>query len=50
VLQVNGIDYNEVFEVKPDSTKPSDLKRLLYNKEVGFISASYYDGRSLELE
>ncbi|WP_196268114.1 hypothetical protein [Pontibacter sp. 172403-2] len=50
VLQVNGANYTNVFEVKPDSTKPTDLKRLLYNKEAGFISAEYYDGRLLQLE
>lgn len=50
VLQVNGTTYNNVFEVEPDSTKPSDLKRLLYNKEAGFISIEYYDGRLLQLQ
>ncbi|WP_242920095.1 hypothetical protein [Pontibacter liquoris] len=46
-LQVNGVNYNNVFEVKLDSTKASDLKRLLYSKEKGFISVEYYDGKKL---
>lgn len=48
-LNVNGADYNNVYEITPDSTKPAGVKRLLYSKEKGFISISFYDGRMLQL-
>ncbi|WP_242928691.1 hypothetical protein [Pontibacter vulgaris] len=49
-LDLNGFTYNNVFEVKADSTKATSLKRLLFNKEFGFLSLEMYDGRKLDLK
>ena len=50
-VEVNSTVYSNVFEViKTDSSKATNLKRLLFNKEFGFISVEYYDGRKLELK
>lgn len=47
-LEVNNTLYTNVFEiVKSDSTKATDLKRLLFNKDFGYISVEYYDGKKL---
>jgi hypothetical protein len=49
-LTINDVAYNNVFEiVKTDSTKTTNLKRLRFNKEFGFLSAEYYDGKKLQL-
>ncbi|MCC9137858.1 hypothetical protein ACFSKU_01810 [Pontibacter silvestris] len=48
-LNVNGQDYNNVYEINSDSTKDTGIKRLLYSKEKGFISIDFYDGRKLQL-
>jgi hypothetical protein len=45
---INNTLYSNVFEVvKTDSTKTTNLKRLLFNKEVGFLSVEYYNGKKL---
>lgn len=48
--EVNEVTYSNVFEVvKTDSSKASNLKRLLFNQEHGFLSLELYDGKKLEL-
>ncbi|MBD1395569.1 hypothetical protein H9Q13_00185 [Pontibacter sp. JH31] len=50
-LDVNNTLYTNVFEVtNPDGSKATNMKRLLFNKEFGFISVEYYDGKKLELK
>ena len=46
-LEVDGTVYNNVFEVKKDSTAATSVKRILFNKEVGFISVELYGGKKL---
>ncbi|MHC2990483.1 hypothetical protein OB13_02385 [Pontibacter sp. HJ8] len=49
-LTINNVAYSNVFEiVKTDSTKTTNLKRLRFNKQFGFLSAEYYDGKKLQL-
>lgn len=48
-LDVNNTTYTDVFEiVKTDNAKETNLKRLLFNKEFGFLSVEYFDGKKLE--
>ncbi len=49
-IDVNGFTYNNVFEVKADSTKATSLKRLLFNKDFGVLSLETYDGKKLFLK
>jgi len=46
-LPVNGKTYPDVFEIKKDSTANNTVKRILYNKQVGFISVEFYGGKKL---
>ncbi|WP_018478556.1 hypothetical protein [Pontibacter roseus] len=47
---VNNNLYSEVFEVvRTDSSKTTNLKRILFNKEFGFLSVEYYNGKKLQL-
>lgn len=48
--EVGGYLYNEVYEILPDSTKPSDVKRVLFNPTHGFLYVGYYNGKFLELK
>jgi hypothetical protein len=48
-LEVNGYDYLNVYEVKPDSVKANSVKKILFNKEFGFLLVDFYDGRQLRL-
>ncbi|WP_106219187.1 hypothetical protein [Pontibacter ummariensis] len=51
-LEVNGKTYASVFEVKPGnntaSPQPTDVKRILFNKEQGFLSIEFHNGKKLE--
>lgn len=48
-LEVNNKEYSDVFEVvKTDDSKETNVKRLLFNKEFGYLSVEYFDGRKLE--
>ncbi|NEM99235.1 hypothetical protein [Pontibacter burrus] len=47
--EVGGYLYNEVYEVLQDSTKPSDVKRVLYNPTHGILYVGFYNGKFLEL-
>ncbi|MDX5419734.1 MAG: hypothetical protein LPK09_11005 [Hymenobacteraceae bacterium] len=50
-VEVNNTLYTNVFEViNTDATKATNMKRLLFNKEFGFLSVEYYDGKKLELK
>lgn len=50
-VEVNNTLYSNVFEViNTDGSKATNMKRLLFNKEFGFISVEYYDGKKLELK
>ena len=48
-LEVNGIQYFDVFEVNPDSLKTNSVKQILFNKQYGFLQVDFYDGRQLRL-
>ncbi|WP_299707607.1 hypothetical protein [uncultured Pontibacter sp.] len=48
--EINETTYNNVFEVvKTDSSKTENLKRLLFNKEHGFLGVELFNGKKLEL-
>ena len=50
---INGLNYQDVFEIKYDSTsstKTGELKHLYFNKENGFIEVKYFGGKSLQLQ
>jgi len=46
---VNGLQYFNVFEIKPDSLRPSSVKQILFNKQFGFLYVGFYDGKSLTI-
>lgn len=48
-LEVNGYDYLDVYEVTPDSVKSNSVKKILFNKQFGFLLVDFYDGRQLRL-
>ncbi|GAA4438261.1 hypothetical protein GCM10023188_33450 [Pontibacter saemangeumensis] len=47
-LAVNDKMYYDVFEVNPENTKANSISQILYNKEFGFLSVSFYSGKKLE--
>lgn len=47
-LEVNGRAYNNVHEVVTNSTSTGDVKRILYNKEFGFLSVEFNGGKTLQ--
>lgn len=48
-LQVNGKAYNNVYEVRTNSTQEDGVRRILYNKEFGFLRVEFNDGKFLQL-
>ena len=46
-LEVNGETYNEVHEVVTDNTTAGTVKRILFNKEFGFLSLEFDGGKVL---
>ncbi|MBX0332509.1 hypothetical protein K3G39_04585 [Pontibacter sp. HSC-14F20] len=49
-VEVNGVVYNDVYEVlNNDASKVTNLKRILYNKQSGFLSLEFHNDRKLEL-
>lgn len=48
-LEVNGYPYLNVFEVKPDSVRTNSVKKILFNKDFGFLQVDFYDGKQLRL-
>lgn len=49
-VEVNGVLYNDVYEViNNDASKVTNVKRILYNKQRGFLSVEFYNDKKLEL-
>ncbi|GAB3532303.1 hypothetical protein GCM10027443_15890 [Pontibacter brevis] len=46
-LEVNGQLYDNVYEVITNSTDGGGVRRILYNKQYGFLSVEFNDGRFL---
>ncbi|MBB6610773.1 hypothetical protein H7F15_06965 [Pontibacter sp. Tf4] len=46
-IELDGQTYTNVYEVTPDSTKPSSVKQILFNKAYGFLYIGFYDGKYL---
>ncbi|RDV16214.1 hypothetical protein DXT99_05970 [Pontibacter diazotrophicus] len=46
--EINGRAYNNVYEVITNSTDDGGVRRILYNKEFGFLSIEFNDGRVLQ--
>jgi hypothetical protein len=47
-VQVNGMTYHNVFEIKPDSSGTEGVKHILFNKDYGFLSVDFYNGKQLK--
>jgi hypothetical protein len=48
-LEVNNTFYTDVYEiVKTDDSKETNVKRLLFNKEFGYLSVEFFNGKKLE--
>lgn len=49
-VEVNDVLYNEVYEVvNSDASKVTNVKRILFNKQSGFLSVEFYNDKKLEL-
>ncbi|WP_162051860.1 hypothetical protein [Pontibacter pamirensis] len=46
--EVNGTAYYNVYEVVTNNTENGGVKRILYNKEFGFLSLEFNSGRWLK--
>ena len=47
--EVGDRTFINVYEILPDSTKPTSVKRILFNKGYGFLYVGYYNGKSLQI-
>jgi hypothetical protein len=45
--EVNGYNYDNVYEIKPDSIKVNSVKQILFNKEYGYLQVDFQDGKQL---
>ncbi|WP_244554627.1 hypothetical protein [Pontibacter indicus] len=49
-VEVNGVLYNDVYEVsRSDASKVTNVKRILFNKQHGFLSLEFHNDKKLEL-
>lgn len=48
--ELDGINYTNVYEILPDSTKPTSVKQILFNKAYGYLYVEFYDGKFLKLD
>lgn len=48
--EINGRVYNNVYEVITNNTDNGGARRILYNKEFGFLSVEFNGGRLLQLK
>jgi hypothetical protein len=48
-LEVGGNVYADVFEVKADSLKINSVKKVLFNKQYGFLQVEFYNKKRLTL-
>ena len=49
-VEVNDVLYTDVYEVmNNDDSKDTNVKRVLYNKQHGFLSLEFYNNKKLEL-
>ncbi|GGG05291.1 hypothetical protein [Pontibacter amylolyticus] len=49
-VEVNDVLYTDVYEViNNDASKVTNVKRILYNKQRGFLSVEFYNDKKLEL-
>ncbi|MEJ8757085.1 hypothetical protein WG947_08765 [Pontibacter sp. H259] len=48
-LEVNGYLYYNVYEINPDSVRANSVKKILFNKDFGFLQVDFYDNRQLRL-
>ncbi|RAU81745.1 hypothetical protein [Pontibacter arcticus] len=46
--EVNGKVYQNVFELTPAATNPTDVKRILFTKAEGFIRIEFNDNKFLD--
>lgn len=46
-LELNGQTYQNVYEFKKDSTANGSLKRVLFNKNQGYLQLEFYGGKKL---
>ncbi|WP_157578845.1 hypothetical protein [Pontibacter roseus] len=47
-LPVNGFTYTNVFDVAAADSTGSDVKRILFNREFGFLQVEFFRGRTLK--
>ena len=43
-LEVNGFTYNNVFELVNNDSIPDGVRRILFNREYGFLQVEYFEG------
>lgn len=46
-LEINGQNYQNVYEFKKDSTASGSLKRVLFNQNQGYLQVEFYGGKKL---
>lgn len=46
-LTLEGVTYQNVFDINSDDSDSNDVKRILFNREFGFLHVEFTNGRTL---